>query len=194
MIAGIVLAAGRSSRMGEPKALLRVGGRSFLEHAVTALAAGGCEPVLVVTAPHSDPVAASIAAQATALGARVAVNPGPGEEQVDSLRAGIRALDEDCEAALVLPVDVPGVDAGLARALIAAFRAGGAPLVQPCDGVRHGHPVLVARPLWAELLSGPLPEGMRSLSHAHAAERAERAGVEVGAGLQDGKLRASPAT
>ena len=92
MIAGIVLAAGRSRRMGEPKAFLRAAHGSFLETAVRALREGGCGEVVVVTGPETDEVAARIAAEARGLGARVAVNPIAGSEQVDSLRAGIRAL------------------------------------------------------------------------------------------------------
>jgi CTP:molybdopterin cytidylyltransferase MocA len=174
MIAGIVLAAGRSRRMGSPKAFLRWEDATFLEHAVHALRDGGCGRVLVVAGPADDPVAREIAGAAEALGARVAVNPDPASEQVDSLRAGLRAAeeDEDAAAAVVLPVDVPGATAGIVRAVIEAFAATAAPVVQPHDGARHGHPVLFARALWPELLHGDLPQGARTVIHAHAAERA----------------------
>lgn len=173
MIAGIVLAAGRSRRMGSPKAFLRLDGRTFLERAVTALRDGGCGRVTVVTGPADDTVAREIADAAAQLGAEVAVNPDPASEQADSLRAGLRALGGDAEAAVVLPVDVPGVTAKLVRAVIGAFRAGAAPVAQPYDGTRHGHPVLFARATWPQLLHGPLPDGARTVIHAHAAERAE---------------------
>jgi molybdenum cofactor cytidylyltransferase len=76
-------------------------------------------------------------------------------------------------AAVVLPVDVPGVISELVRAVIDAFRATAAPVVQPFDGTRHGHPVLFARALWPELLHGELPDGARTVIHAHEPERAE---------------------
>ncbi|HET7232457.1 MAG TPA: nucleotidyltransferase family protein [Longimicrobium sp.] len=173
MIAGIVLAAGRSRRMGSPKAFLRLDEATFLERAVAALKGGGCEPVIVVAGPPDDGPGREIADAAARLGARVAVNPDPASQQADSLRAGLRMMGDDGEAAVVMPVDVPGVTAELVRAVIDAHRSTGAPVVQPYDGERHGHPALFARALWPELLHGELPEGARTVIHAHAAERAE---------------------
>lgn len=173
MIAGIVLAAGRSRRMGEPKAFLRLEGRSFLERAVQALREGGCGEVIVVAGPPLDEVARRTAEAAGTLGARVVVSPDPGAEQVDSLRAGLRALGEDATAAAMLPVDVPEVSASLVRALIAALHATDAPVAVPAREGKHGHPVLFARRVWPELLEGPLPEGARTVVHAHQGALAE---------------------
>ncbi|HSU17281.1 nucleotidyltransferase family protein [Longimicrobium sp.] len=174
MIAGIVLAAGRSRRMGQPKAFLRLGGATFLERTVAALREGGCGEIVVVTGPPDEAPAAETAVAAERLGARVAVNPHTGSEQVDSLRAGLRALGEGIAAAAVVPVDVPGIAAATVRAVIDAFEGDPhPPIVQPCDGERHGHPVLFARALWPELMADPLPDGARTVIHAHAAQRAE---------------------
>ena len=173
MIAGIVLAAGRSRRMGEPKAFLRLEGRSFLERAVAALREGGCGEGVVVVGPPLDEVARRTADAAEALGARVAVNPDPGAEQVDSLRAGLRALGAEVTAAAMLPVDVPEVSPALVRALIAALRAADAPVAVPAREGKHGHPVLFARRVWPELLADPLPEGARTVVHAHREALAE---------------------
>lgn len=173
MIAGIVLAAGRSRRMGRPKAFLRLGGLTFLERAVAALKDGGCDPVVVVAGPPGDAAADEIAGAAGRLGARVARNPDADAPQVASLRAGLRALGDDAEAAVVTPVDVPRAGADTVRALVAAFAATGAPVAQPYDGARHGHPVLFARAVWPELMADPLPDGARTVIHAHAVERAE---------------------
>jgi CTP:molybdopterin cytidylyltransferase MocA len=168
MIAGIVLAAGRSRRMGEPKAFLRLGGTSFLERAVAALRQGGCQAVWVVAG--ADETGARVAGEAAALGAHVAVSGEP--EQVDSLRIGLHALPADAEAAAVLPVDVPEVEAATVRAVIEAFLRTRAPVVVPGHGGRHGHPVLFARGVWPELHGG-LAEGARTVVHAHAADRVE---------------------
>ncbi|HEX2187882.1 MAG TPA: nucleotidyltransferase family protein [Longimicrobiaceae bacterium] len=177
MIAGIVLAAGRSRRMGEPKPLLRWRGEPFLDRVVGALRDGGCDPVLVVVAPPaSDPAAARIAEAARGAGAEVVVNPVPDAEQVDSLRAGLAALPPAAEAAIVAPADVPGIDAAAVRALAGAFRARGAPVVRATHGGLHGHPVLFARRVFPELFAEPLPEGARGVVHAHAREVEE---VEV---------------
>jgi len=168
MIAGIVLAAGRSRRMGEPKPFLRLDGATFLERAVDALRRGGCGEVWVIAG--ADETGARVAEAAAALGARVATSAEP--EQVDSLRIGLHALPDDAEAAAVLPVDVPEVDAATVRAVTEAFLRTRAPVVVPGHEGRHGHPVLFARAAWPEL-HGHLAEGARSVVHAHAADRVE---------------------
>lgn len=170
VIAGIVLAAGRSRRMGRPKPLLPFRGDTFLARVVRALREGGCEVVVAVVGPAEDPVARRIAEEAERAGARVAVNPRPEAEQVDSLRAGLAALPPETEAAVVAPADVPGIEAAAVRALVEAFRARGAPVARATHGGAHGHPVLFARGVFPELLAGPLPEGARTVVHAHAAE------------------------
>ena len=173
MIAGIVLAAGRSRRMGEPKPFLRLDGRSFLELAVLALREGGCGEVVAVVGNPVEEAARRTAEEAERLGARVVVNYDDASEQADSLRIGLRALPDDAEAAVVLPVDVPGATASLVEAVVAAFRATDAPIALPKAEGGHGHPVLFARAVWHELLEGDLPEGARTVIHAHAGELAE---------------------
>ena len=176
MIAGIVLAAGRSRRMGEPKAFLRLDGITFLEHAIRALRDGGCGEVWVVAGDDA------VADAAVALGARVAMNADPAAEQIDSLRVGLRALPEHAEAAAVALVDVPEVEAATVRAVGDAFLATRAPVVVPAREGKHGHPVLFARAAWAELLDAALEGGARTVVHAHEADRVE---VPVGALPED---------
>lgn len=178
MIAGIVLAAGRSRRMGRPKAFLTLDGATFLARAVAALRDGGCGRVVVVAGPEEDDTDAAVAREARALGADVAVNPAAESEQIDSLRVGLRTVDGDgTEAAVCLPVDVPGAGAEAVAAVIAAFRRGGVTVARAAHGGRHGHPVLFARAVFPELLAADLPDGARGVVRAHAATRAE---VEVG--------------
>lgn len=168
MICGIVLAAGRSRRMGEPKAFLRVGESSFLEHAVRVLAEGGCELVIVVTGPLSDETARLIAEDAALLDAGIAVNPDPASEQADSLRVALLALPPETRAVVVAPVDVPDVSGALVRAVIAAWQRADAPVAVPARDGKHGHPVLFDRRVFGELMRTDLPEGARSVVHAHA--------------------------
>lgn len=165
MIAGIVLAAGRSRRMGVPKPLLQLGGETFLARAVAALREGGCDRVWVVVGED----AGATAVEAAALGARTVLNPDPDAEQIDSLRAALRMLPPDTDAAVVLPVDIPGVGPAAVRALRAAYHDRGAPISIASHGGEHGHPVLFARAVWPELLEGPLPEGARTVIHADPA-------------------------
>ena len=173
MICGIVLAAGRSRRMGEPKALLAAGDGTFLQRAVRALREGGCAYVVVVTARLDDETAREIAEEAAALDAGIAVNPAAESEQADSLRIGLMSLPPEAVAAVVAPVDVPDVSGALVRAVIDAFRRAGAPIALPARDGRHGHPVLFARRLFDELAAPGLPQGARTVIHAHAADLAE---------------------
>jgi CTP:molybdopterin cytidylyltransferase MocA len=164
MIAGIVLAGGESLRMGRPKALLAIGAETFLERAIRTLRAGGCQDIVVVLGGEDR----EIAGLAARTGARGAPGPGPGSEQIDSLRAGLRGLPLAAEAAVVLPVDHPLVRPTTVAALVAAFRSGGAPVVRPAMRGRHGHPVLFAAAVFDELLHGELAEGARSVIRKHA--------------------------
>ena len=184
MIAGVVLAAGESRRMGAPKPLLQWRGESFLARVVHALREGGCQEVVVVTGPGTEEVPRRIAAEALAAGARLAVNPRPGSQPIDSLRAGLAVLGPDTEAAVVSPADVPGIGAETVRALVEAFRRGGAPIVLPVHGGRHGHPGLFSRAVWPELFADPLPEGAHTVIHAHRGDL-EEVPVESPRVLQD---------
>lgn len=167
MIAGIVLAGGRSERMGRPKALLEIEGVTFLERAVRALRAAGCAEVVVVLPPGAQ----AAGEEAESAGGRVAWTGGG--EQIDSLRAGLRALGQAVEAVVVHPVDHPLVQPETVAALIAAFRARGAPIVVPVCAGERGHPVLFSSRVFSELLAGRGPEGARSVVYAHDAELEE---------------------
>lgn len=173
MIVGIVLAAGRSLRMGRPKALLKIGAETFLERAISTLSTGGCAPVLVVTGPEDLPEPASIARAARASGAEVCVNPAQDSEQIDSLRAALSALPHETLAAVVLPVDVPVSGSATVSAVIGRFTDSAAPLVVPTFAGHRGHPILIGGDLFPEILLGDLPEGVRSLIRLHETELGE---------------------
>lgn len=162
---GIVLAAGRSNRMGAPKPLLDAGGETFVEHAIAVLRDGGCRDVVVVARAHLP----EVERRARSAGARVVVNPDPEAQQLDSLRVGLGALRPGAAAALVLPVDLPRVSAATVRALLEGWRAGGAaaPVVRPVHRGLPGHPTLFARTLFGELVAGKLPQGARSVIARH---------------------------
>jgi CTP:molybdopterin cytidylyltransferase MocA len=182
MIIGVVLAAGRSRRMGAPKPLLAVDEQeSFLEHVISALRDGGCDDVYVVVGPEHDAAAREIGEAVWDAGAHRLINPLADTQQVDSLRVAIRSLPPQAEALIETPVDFPRIQAATVRKLIDAFEHSHAPVVVPTYQGRHGHPTLFARSLWPELLADPLPEGARTVVHAHRGDllevRVEDAGV-----------------
>ena len=135
---GIVLAAGASSRMGAPKALLPTGRgtETFIERIVATLTACDVAPIVVVVRDSLyGPVAALLPS------ASVVVNPDPDRGQLSSLHCGLAAVGQ-APAVLVTLVDLPFVHEDTVRAVIDAWRATGAPLVRPRDGDRHGHPAI----------------------------------------------------
>jgi molybdenum cofactor cytidylyltransferase len=159
MIAGIVLAGGRSQRMGRPKALLTAHGKSFLERCVDSLQGGGCEDILVVLNSEDS----ELARLTSAAGARIVRGAGEGSEQIDSLRAGLRDLTPGVEAVVVLPVDHPLVGADTVAALVRVYLESRAPIVRAAHRGKHGHPVLFDRVCFSDLLEGKAAEGARSV-------------------------------
>lgn len=161
--AGVIPAAGASLRMGRPKALLPLGGETFLQRAVRALADGGCDPVFVVLGPGDS----ASAREAERAGARVLENPEPGEGPITSLRLALAALDASVRGLVYLPVDHPLVRAETVRALLAAARSTRAPIVLPLHASERGHPVVFDRALFPELSDPTLEEGARTVTHRH---------------------------
>lgn len=140
--AGVVLAAGAGTRYGMPKVLADQGG--WLRAAVTALHGGGCDEVVVV------------------LGAAIVDVPPPAraviaEDWADglsaSLRAGISALDA-ADFAVLHTVDTPDVGADVVRRVLSAGRSSPSGLARAHYAGRPGHPVVLARWHWPDLLAG----------------------------------------
>lgn len=191
-IAGVIPAAGSSRRMGRPKALLELEGRPFVHHAVRALVEGGCVPVLVVVADDGTGGGSGtrVAEAARAAGARVVVNPDPGEGPITSIRRALGALAADGAPPgppvptgargaaapprylALLPVDHPAVARDTVAALVRAAEASGAPLVLPVHRGERGHPALIGRALFPELEDPSLRGGARAVVHRHLEEAA----------------------
>lgn len=161
-VAGVILAAGKSSRMGRPKALIHLGGRSMLEALVEAYAAAKLEPVIVVAS------GAVLEAARTIDGVR-AVEGDPAAAMIDSVARGLAALPEGAQGAVIQPVDAPFTEAEM----IAALLAGGTQRTRVlCHGGRPGHPVYVPRSLFAEIAEQP-EGGLREVLEVHEVELVE---------------------
>jgi molybdenum cofactor cytidylyltransferase len=168
MVAGVILAAGQSSRMGRPKALLTCpDGRTFVRALVEALRAGGVHAPIVVARPDDGPLRSEVD-RIDAAGLVVNEEADRGG-QLSSLVAGLRQADRPgVRALMVVPVDAPLVTSDTIATLIAVFSATAAPIVRARYQGRHGHPVIFSRALFDELRAADPQAGAKAVLRAHA--------------------------
>ncbi len=147
-VAGIVLAAGSSTRFGQPKLLLPWGSATLIEHVVQQAQMTGLGALLVVVGAAGDQVAQAVAGRA-----RVVHNPGWASGQSSSMQAGLNALPPDAAAALFILADQPDVRPDVVQALIARWHTTRAPIVAPRYQGQRGNPVLFDREVFPELMA-----------------------------------------
>jgi molybdenum cofactor cytidylyltransferase len=148
-VAGILLAAGTSSRMGSNKLLFELGGESVLRGAAQRALAGGLAPLLVVLG-HQEEKARS---ELDGLPCQVVINPSYEQGITSSLQSGVAALPAEAQAVVVMLADMPFVSAEMIAGLIARYRSTEAPLViSDYEGV-NAPPMLYDRSLFEELLT-----------------------------------------
>jgi len=173
VIAGIILAAGASSRMGTPKALLDYRGETFVGRLIRVL--GACShPVIVVLGYHADVIRQQIPATAN-----IAINPDPSRGQLSSLQTGLAELPAEADGFAFIPVDSPAVAEDTVATLARAFehRKPSTLFVIPRQSGKRGHPVFATRSVAAELLALPSTAEAREVVHAHV-DRTEYVDVD----------------
>jgi molybdenum cofactor cytidylyltransferase len=168
VIPAIVLAAGKSTRMGRPKANLPLeDGETFLSRIVRTLCAAGVDDVVVVVGHEADAIIEAFAR--TGAAARFVANPDYEDGQFSSLLRGLNAVDRPgVNAALVTLVDVPFVNVETVRTVIARYHQTHAPIVRPVRGEAHGHPVLIDRSLFDAMRRAEPSAGAKLVVRAHA--------------------------
>jgi molybdenum cofactor cytidylyltransferase len=168
-LAGVVLAAGRSARMGSPKALLDFLGLPFAVRILEALEALEVKTRVVVLGPDAPRIQPAIAGH----DCMIVENPEPETGPIASLRAALIALQPlQPSAVLVWPVDLPHVRVTTVERLLETHRRTRAPAVVPIFAERRGHPVIWGSALFHDLLEDPdaTREGARAVLHAHEGE------------------------
>ncbi len=165
-MAGIVLAAGASRRMGRPKALLPVGasGQPFVRVVCDKLATAGVAPIVVVTRAELRDGLAGVLPDVA-----LVVNADPGRGQLSSLLIGLDALGP-CDAALVALVDLPLFEPATVAALLAMWLQTRAPLVRPVHRGRHGHPAIFGAALLEALRAADVCLGAKPVLHRFRAD------------------------
>jgi molybdenum cofactor cytidylyltransferase len=162
VIAGVVLAAGESSRMGADKPLLMYRGKTFLENIISTLREAGIQRVVVVLGHNAEVIQQSIDLSSV----EVVVNQDYRRGQTSSLQAGLRVLagNESNGIALCL-VDHPAISADTIHKLIQHFKLSGTAIVIPQLNSKHGHPVLLGRELFNKLLALGPDQGADTVIH-----------------------------
>ena len=147
-VAGLVLAAGASTRLGQPKQLLPFGGTTMLERVVSETrAAAALDQVVVVIGG----AAAQVRQRVDFGSATVVENPEFVEGCASSYRTGLAALDARAEAVAVLLGDQPGVDRTVIDLVVGSWRSAPAPIMLASYRGRLGHPMIFARSLFEPL-------------------------------------------
>lgn len=146
-VAGILLAAGLSSRMGSNKLLLEVDGESLLRRSARRALASGVDLLLVVLGHQAERNRQEL----EGLPLRVVLHSGYEQGITTSVAAGVAALPDEARAAMVLLADMPHVTSEMIAALIARYRASAAPLVISDYGGVNAPPMLYDRSLFGEL-------------------------------------------
>jgi molybdenum cofactor cytidylyltransferase len=145
-IKAIILAAGRSTRMGRQKMLMPWGETTVVEKVIQTIRSSGVDKIILVTNPE-------IASQITSPELHIALNQDPEGEMLTSIQLGLQAQKIPAQATLICLGDQPQIEEGSVRSVCEAFQKSRSKLVVPSYQMRRGHPWLVERTLWAEILS-----------------------------------------
>jgi CTP:molybdopterin cytidylyltransferase MocA len=145
--------------MGAPKALLKLGGESFLDRLIGVFAAS-CRPVIVVLGRNADFIRAALLRADQAV---IVTNPAPERGMLSSLQCGLERVPREVEAILFTPVDYPGI----APSTVAMLTRSEAAIAIPVYGGVHGHPVRISRAIAAEILALPDGAQAREVIHRH---------------------------
>jgi len=170
VIAAIILAAGSSSRMGRPKALLPIAHTTFLRHILELYRDSGVGRTVVVLGKDSGTVGAEFAGT----DAKIVVNPRPEGGQISSLLVGLRVLEPLAPSAVIVhPVDHPAVTAATVGQIVdSAITRPGKIIIPVCAG-RRGHPVVFPSGVFEELKNVPSGQGARAVTRSHRSDVVE---------------------
>ncbi len=163
-VGAIVLAAGLSSRMGQPKVLLPWGDRPVINVILERLRGARLDDTVVITGHMAGRVGAAVSKE----GVRTVHNPAYQQgEMLSSLQTGLNALGPEVAACLVVLGDQPQIEPRVITYLLDAYAEGRGLIVAPSYQRRRGHPILIDRALWPELLDLPAGSAPRDVINAH---------------------------
>jgi molybdenum cofactor cytidylyltransferase len=162
-VAAVILAAGQSRRMGQPKQLLRVAGKTLLEHTIASVRASGASEIVLVLGARADEIRRQTGLERVT----VVVNPEYEQGMGTSIGAGLKVLSEGVSAALIVLADQPFVQTGTLDKLMEQHRLSNAQIVIPMFKGFRGNPVLLDRSVFAEVMGLPGDVGCRAIFGDH---------------------------
>jgi molybdenum cofactor cytidylyltransferase len=164
-LAGVVLAAGESRRMGKPKQLLPFGEHTILERVVDTLLTAGVGEVIVVLGHLAERVGLVLGNRPV----RAVINTSYRQGMLSSVKCGVRAIDATYDAVLFALGDQPHIDCAVVSEVIRAYRARSAGIVIPCYSGKKGHPIIINLPRYREaIVNLPDDAGLNVLMQEHA--------------------------
>ncbi|TWU38232.1 nucleotidyltransferase family protein [Novipirellula artificiosorum] len=169
MISAIVLAAGRSRRMGTQKMVLPMHGKPMIAHTVDTLLQTQVEQVLVVVGRDKQLIVDTLRDR----NVQCVVSPDANEEMLTSVRTGLHALTEPTTAVIVALGDQPAIQVDVVTQMIRCFLDTGAGIIAPVFEGRRGHPLLISIRYRDEILTEFEGLGLRGLLVKHAQDVVE---------------------
>jgi molybdenum cofactor cytidylyltransferase len=164
-ISAIVVAAGFSTRMGQPKQLLPYAGHTVIEQIVSVLLQCPLAEIVVVTGHERQAIEATLAGWPV----RTVFNPDYEQgEMLSSVQRGLAKLETNIAAALIVLSDQPQIEAPVVQWLIDAYHTEPGPLIIPSFQMRRGHPILIDRACWPEILALDWDQTLRAVIKTYA--------------------------
>lgn len=164
VLAGLILAAGESSRMGADKALLMYRGQTFLESITSTLLEADVQHVVVVLGHHAEEIQLEIDLATV----EVVVNPDYQRGQTSSLQAGLHLMAaNEPDGVIICLVDHPAISVDTVRQLMQTFNSTRKPVIIPQLKGKHGHPILMGRELFGRIAALGPDEGADSVIHEY---------------------------
>jgi molybdenum cofactor cytidylyltransferase len=169
MVSGIILAAGSSQRMGSPKALLKIGEKTFLQHIVEQLRSARILDLVLVLGAHAEEIQPTL----SWFKGKVVINERWQEGQLTSIIAGLDALNlvnpepEEIHGAMICPVDHPLLSQAILVELQQGFWRSHKQIILPTYEGKRGHPVIFHSDLFDEIRNAPAELGARAVVRNH---------------------------